>query len=236
MLDRTSSRRGRNRDASKPKGRQLDEAALADVRRLLGDAPRQRDLLIEYLHLIQDEFRCLQAKHLRTLAEEMRLSQVEVYEVASFYDHFAVVKEGEPIPAPLTIRVCDSVSCMLAGAEELIEQLNKNVNPEEIRVMRAPCMGGCDVAPAARVGDREVGEATAAKLMNYATTGQTKPMKPTHKKLDTYLEEGGYTAWDRVQSGELTGDEIINMLSDAGLRGLGGAGFPTGKKWSFARL
>lgn len=235
MLDRPSHRQGRKRDASKPKGRQLDEAALEDVRQLLGARPRQRDLLIEFLHLIQDQFGCLQAKHIRALAEEMRLSQVEVYEVASFYDHFDVVKEGEAVPAPLTIRVCDSVSCMLAGAEQLIEQLEKNVNPEEIRVMRAPCMGGCDVAPAARVGDREVGEATAAKLMNYATTGQTKPMKPTHKKLDAYQAEGGYKTWERVKNGELSAEKIIEMLSDAGLRGLGGAGFPTGTKWKFVR-
>ncbi len=239
MLDRPSHRpsqgQGRKRDNSKPKGRQLEETSLEDVRRLLGTRERRRDLLIENLHLIQDEFGCLQAKHIRALAEEMRLSQVEVYEVASFYDHFDVVKEGEAVPAPLTIRVCDSISCMLAGAEQLIEQLNKNVNADEIRVMRAPCMGGCDVAPAARVGDREVGEATAAKLMNYATTGQTKPMKPSHKKLDAYRAEGGYQTWQRLRSGELSGDKIIEMLSDAGLRGLGGAGFPTGTKWKFVR-
>ena len=235
MLDRTAGRQGRKRDTSKPKGRQLDETALADVRELLGDRERRRDLLIEFLHLIQDKYGCLEAKHIRALAEDMRLSQVEIYEVASFYDHFDVVKEGEAVPAPLTIRVCDSVSCMIAGAEELITQLEKNVDPKSIRVMRAPCMGGCDVAPAARVGDREVGEATAAKLMNYATTGQTKPMSPTHVKLDSYVGQGGYKVWDRVKSGELTADQIIDELSQAGLRGLGGAGFPTGKKWSFVR-
>jgi NADH:ubiquinone oxidoreductase subunit F (NADH-binding)/NADH:ubiquinone oxidoreductase subunit E len=235
MMDRPKPRQGRKRDASKPKGRQLDDAALSDVRSLLAGRDLSRDLLIEHLHLIQDEYGCLQAKHIRALAEEMRLSQVEVYEVASFYDHFDVVKEGEPLPAPLTIRVCDSVSCMLAGAEQLIEQLEKNVDPAEIRVLRAPCMGGCDVAPAARVGDREVGDATAAKLMNYATTGQTSPMKPTHRNLDAYRAEGGYGVWNKVKSGELSADTIIEMLSDAGLRGLGGAGFPTGKKWSFVR-
>ena len=235
MLDRPTQRQGRKRDNSKPKGRQLDESALADVQRLLGSRRRDSDLLIEFLHLIQDEFGCLEAKHIRALAEEMRLSQVEVYEVASFYDHFDVVKEGEAKPAPLTIRVCDSVSCMMAGAEQLIEQLEKNANPKDIRIMRAPCMGGCDVAPAARVGDREVGEATAAKLLNYATTGQTKPMVPMHKKLDAYRAEGGYDIWDKVKSGDISADEIITKLSDAGLRGLGGAGFPTGKKWSFVR-
>ena len=235
MLDRAPMGRGRKRDTSRARGRQLDEAALADVQNLLGERERRPDLLIEFLHLIQDRFGCLQAKHIRALAEEMRLSQVEIYEVASFYDHFDVVKEGEAVPAPLTIRVCDSVSCMIAGAEQLIEQLEKNVNPGEIRVMRAPCMGGCDVAPAARVGDREVGEATAAKLMNYATTGQTKPMKSNHIKLDAYRADGGYAAWEKVKSGEFSGDAVIDMLSDAGLRGLGGAGFPTGKKWGFVR-
>ena len=153
MLEKSPTGQGRKRDTSKPKGRQLDDSALADVRELLGGKPLRRDLLIEHLHLIQDKFGCLQAKHIRALAEEMRLAQVEVYEVASFYDHFDVVKEGEPVPAPLTIRVCDSVSCMMAGAEQLIEQLHKNVDPAEIRIMRAPCMGGCDVAPAARVVD-----------------------------------------------------------------------------------
>ena len=158
MLDMPNRGAGRRRkDNSKPKGRQLDDAALADVRRLLGDRERRRDLLIEHLHLIQDEFGCLQAKHIRALAEEMRLSQVEVYEVASFYDHFDVVKEGEPTPPDLTIRVCDSVACMMAGAETLISELENGVDPEKVRVMRAPCMGGCDVAPAARVGDREIG-------------------------------------------------------------------------------
>ena len=235
MLDRAATGGKRRRDTSKPKGRQLDETAVADVRELLAHNERRGDLLIEYLHLIQDRFGCLQARHIRALAEEMRLSQVEVYEVASFYDHFDVVKEGEAVPAPLTIRVCDSVSCMMAGAEQLIEQLEKNVDPKSIRVMRAPCMGGCDVAPAARVGDREVGEATAARLMNYATTGQTKPMRPTHKRLEAYRAEGGYGMWDKVKSGTISADDIIAVLSDAGLRGLGGAGFPAGKKWSFVR-
>jgi len=141
MLDKPRSKSGRRRDNAKPKGRQLDDAALVDIKRLLGGRPRRRDLLIEFLHLIQDEFRCLQAKHIRALAEEMRLSQVEIYEVASFYDHFDVVKEDEAIPAPLTIRVCDSVSCMMAGAETLVAELERGADPEAVRIMRAPCMG-----------------------------------------------------------------------------------------------
>ncbi|RWE94134.1 NAD(P)H-dependent oxidoreductase subunit E, partial [Mesorhizobium sp.] len=139
-----------------PKGRALDDVALADVRELLGHRERRRDLLIEFLHLIQDHYGCLSAAHLRALAEDMRLSQVEVYEVATFYDHFDIVKEGEARPAPLTIRVCESISCMLAGAERLFGELAGDADPQAIRVMRAPCMGRCATAPAARVGDREV--------------------------------------------------------------------------------
>ena len=226
MLDRPAASRARRRDTAKPKGRQVDDAALADVRRLLGERPRRRDLLIEHLHLIQDEFRCLRAGHIRALADEMRLSQVEVYEVASFYDHFDVVKEGEAVPPPLTIRVCDSVSCMLAGAEDLIAGLRAGAEPERVRVLRAPCMGGCDVAPAARIGDREVGHATAEGLLEMARTGRTEAVRPDHVGLDAYRARGGYGVWERVRSGELTPEAIIETLSDASLRGLGGRASP----------
>ena len=235
MLDRPAASRPRQRRTDKPKGRQVDETALAEIRRLLGDRERRRDLLIEHLHLIQDEHRCLRAEHIRALADEMRLSQVEVYEVASFYDHFDVVKEGEEIPPPLTIRVCDSVSCMLAGAEDLIAGLRAGADPREVRVLRAPCMGGCDVAPAARIGDREVGHASAEALLEMAEAGRTEALRPDYKGLDAYRAEGGYGVWERVRSGELTAEAIIESLSDASLRGLGGAGFPTGKKWGFVR-
>ena len=144
---------GRSRREHGPKGRGVDDAALADVRALLGDRPRRRDLLIEHLHLIQDQFGCLEARHLRALGEEMRLSQAEVYEVASFYDHFDVVREGEPRPARSTIRVCESISCMIAGADRLIEEVSAGVDPGDVRVVRAACVGRCDSAPAARVGD-----------------------------------------------------------------------------------
>ncbi|MEL6505708.1 MAG: NAD(P)H-dependent oxidoreductase subunit E [Pseudomonadota bacterium] len=226
---------GRRRNPAKTKGRALDEGALADVRALLGDRPRQRDHLIEFLHLIQDEYRCLQAKHIRALAEEMRLSQVEVYEVASFYDHFDVVKEREPVPPALTIRVCDGVACMMAGAEQLIGALEGGVDKDDIRVLRAPCMGGCDVAPAARIGDREVGNATVEDLLAFAAEGKTDALTPNYKDLAAYQAEGGYSVWNKVKSGALSAEGIIDKLSDAGLRGLGGAGFPTGKKWSFVR-
>ncbi|MCR9238547.1 MAG: NAD(P)H-dependent oxidoreductase subunit E, partial [Alphaproteobacteria bacterium] len=132
MLKKVDSRQAGRRNNAKPKGRQLDEAALLSVRELLGDAPRRRDLLIEFLHLIQDRHGCLSAAHLRALAEELKLSQAEIYEVASFYDHFDVVREGEDTPAPLTIRVCESLSCMMAGAEPLIAELQEAADPSKI--------------------------------------------------------------------------------------------------------
>ena len=224
----------RRRDRG-PKGRPLDDAALAEVHELLGARERRRDLLIEFLHLIQDRYGCLSARHLRALAEEMRLSQAEVYEVATFYDHFDVVKEGETPPAPLTIRVCDSVSCMLAGAETLLAGLQTGADPSAIRVMRAPCMGRCAGAPAARIGDREVDHATAEGLLRMATAGEVDVEMPDYVGLDAYRAAGGYQLLQKIRDGALTVDAIIATLGEAGLKGLGGAGFPAGKKWGFVR-
>jgi formate dehydrogenase len=218
-----------------PKGRVLDDAALAEVRELLGVRERRRDLLIEFLHLIQNRYGCLSAAHLRALAEEMRLAQAEVYEVATFYDHFDVVKEGEGRPAPLTIRVCDSISCMLAGAEHLLGELAAEVDPQAIRVMRAPCMGRCATAPAARIGDREVDHATGRGLLHMARAGDTEVVVPDYIGLDAYRAAGGYRLLQKVRAGALATDAIIEIMEHAGLRGLGGAGFPAGKKWGFVR-
>jgi len=225
----------RRRKAHLPKGRQLDDVALDEVRLVLGAAPRRRDLLIEHLHLIQDTYGCLEARHLRALAEEMRLSQAEIYEVASFYDHFDVVREGEAKPAPLTVRVCDSVSCMLAGAEALIGELEAAADPALIRVMRAPCMGRCATAPAARIGNREVDDASAAELVEMAETGAFDVAVPDYIALHAYLEFGGYQVLERVRAGDIGADTLIEMLSGASLKGLGGAGFPAGRKWGFVR-
>ena len=224
----------RRRDRG-PKGRPVEDKALADVRELLGSRPRRRDLLIEYLHLIQDRYGYLSARHLRALAEEMRLAQAEVYEVASFYDHFDVVHEGQTPPAPITIRVCESIACMLAGCEQLIEALASSIDPAEVRVMRAPCVGRCATAPAARIGDREVDHATAEGLRHMAREGMTEVVIPDYIDLETYQVHGGYKLLARVRSGEITPDEMIKTLGDGGLRGLGGAGFPTGRKWSIVR-
>ena len=184
----------RSRRERGPKGRVVDDAALADVRALLGTRERRRDLLIEHLHLIQDKFGCLEARHLRALAEEMRLSQAEVYEVASFYDHFDIIKEGEPKPAPVTIRVCESISCMIAGADQLIERLSAGVDPQQVRVVRAACVGRCAGAPAARVGDREVENATVEGLLRDARERRTDVVVPKYIALAEYRAGGGYRA------------------------------------------
>lgn len=231
-------KRGSGRKSHQTKGRQLDEVALAEVDALLGEAPRQRDLLIEYLHKIQDAHDCLEARHLRALAETTRLSMAEVYEVASFYDHFDIVKEGEKKPAPVTIRVCDSLSCMMAGAETLIGELQAGCDVEKIRVLRAPCMGGCDVAPAARVGDREIGKATVTELLALAEgatrNAEISPVIPDYENLETYRSNGGYAALERART-EIDFDAVTTLLDESGLRGLGGAGFPSNKKWGFVK-
>ena len=225
----------RSRRERGPKGRVLDDAALADVRALLGEKERRRDLLIEHLHLIQDKFGCLEARHLRALAEEMRLAQAEVYEVASFYDHFDIVKEGEAKPAPVTIRVCESISCMIAGADDLIERLSAGVDPEQVRVVRAACIGRCAGAPAARVGDREVENATVEGLLRDVRERRTGVVVPQYVGFEAYRTGGGYRLLESVRSGQLTPEAVIEKLQASGLRGLGGAGFPPGKKWQFVR-
>ena len=239
MLDKpkgTSGGKKSRRDGLfKPKGRQVEESALEDVRTLLGDRSRQRDLLIEHLHLLQDTYGALHARHLRALAEEMRLAQAEVYEVATFYHHFDVVKEGEAAPAPLTVRVCDSVSCMMAGADDLITSLEQTLDPAAVRIVRAPCQGRCGEAPSVCVGRREVGFATTDTITDLISAGQTTPPRHSYRALDDYLAENGYSLLKACLAGERTADELISTLSDAGLRGLGGAGFPAGRKWSIVR-
>ncbi len=227
------------RKSHRTKGRQLDEDAFGEVEALLGAASRSRDLLIEHLHKIQDHFGCLEARHMRALAETMKIAQAEVYEVASFYDHFDIVKEGDAKPAPVTIRVCDSLSCMMAGAETLISELENGSDPEKIRVMRAPCMGGCDVAPAARVGDREVGNTSVEELLSLAASGETnkeiQAVIPKYADLKSYQADGGYEIWNKVRAGGYEFDSILETLKESSLRGLGGAGFPSHMKWKFVR-
>src|SRR6476619_7456281 len=237
MDARTDDRGGlgrRNRPRRTPKGRQVDPRALAQVCALLGDRPRRRDLLIEHLHLIQDEYGYLSAAHLTALALEMKLALTEVYEVATFYSHFDVVKEGETPPPPVTVRVCDSLSCAMAGAEHLLQNLPNTLGPD-VRVVRAPCMGACDRAPVCAVGHVQVMHATTDSIESAIAHGAHAHAYPTDTPLDAYVRAGGYALLKSCISGARTRDDIIKVVSDAGLRGLGGAGFPTGRKWSLVR-
>lgn len=225
---------GKGKGRHTTKGRQLDDTAHADVCALLGDKPRRRDLLIEHLHLIQDAYSCLSAAHLRALAEEMRLSQAEVYEVASFYAHFDVVKEGEPRPPALTIRVCDSLSCEMAGAQALKAALEDGLNPDDVRVLRAPCMGRCDTAPVIELGHAHIDHATVEKVNAAIAAGVTHPTIPAYEGLDAYTAAGGYATLKALRAGGQW-EDVQAKIKESGLRGLGGAGFPSGTKWGFVR-
>ncbi|WP_204115373.1 NAD(P)H-dependent oxidoreductase subunit E [Shimia biformata] len=225
---------GRGKGRKTPKGRQLDDTALAEVQALLGETPRRRDLLIEFLHRIQDAHGHLSAAHIRALAEELRLSQAEVYEVASFYAHFDVVREGETPPPALTIRVCDSLSCELAGAETLKSALESGLDTAQVRVLRAPCMGRCDTAPVLEIGYNHIDHATPEKVMAAIAAGDTHVHVPAYETLADYRAKGGYDALLALRdSGDW--EAVQDKLLEAGLRGLGGAGFPSGKKWGFVR-
>jgi len=224
----------RRRPARTPKGRQVDPTALADVCALLGDRSRQRDLLIEHLHLIQDRYGHLSAAHLAALAQEMKLALAEVYEVATFYAHFDVVKEGEHAPPAVTVRVCESLSCALAGAENLIASLSGNLGPN-VRVLRAPCMGACDHAPVCAVGHVQVARASLDNVPKAIAAGPHAHAHKPEKDFAAYQAEGGYTLLRACLDGKQTREDTIKAVSDAGLRGLGGAGFPTGRKWTLVR-
>jgi formate dehydrogenase len=221
---------GRKRAKSTPKGRQVDPQAAEEIEFLLGDRPRRRDLLIEHLHLIQDTYKQISAAHLAALADEMKLAFAEVFETATFYAHFDIVKEGEPGIPPLTIRVCDSLTCAMLGAEKLLSELQSTAGPG-IRVVRAPCVGRCDTAPAAEVGHHFVDHASTQSVLGAATSGDTHAHLPDYVDYDAYIANGGYALLKRLRSGELAKEDLLKALDDASLRGLGGAGFPTGRKW-----
>ncbi len=225
---------GKGKGRKTPKGRQLDDTAHAEVLELLGDRPRNRDLLIEFLHLIQDAYGHLSAAHIRALAEEMRTGQAEVYEVASFYAHFDVVKEGETPPPALTIRVCDSLSCELAGAQELKKALEDGLDPTEVRVLRAPCMGRCDTAPTLELGHNHIDHATPETVLAAIHAGETHAVIPDYQGYAEYVADGGYRKLKELRANG-NWEEVQAKIKEAGLRGLGGAGFPSGTKWGFVR-
>jgi len=226
------STRQRKREA--PRGRRVDPEARAAVRELLGDEPRRSDLLIEHLHKIQDRHGCLSTAHLAALAEEMQLAQAEVYEVATFYHHFDVVKEGDAVPPAITVRVCDGLSCEMAGAQDLLARLPALLG-DGVRVIAAPCIGRCEQAPAAVVGQNPVPLATADKVQALVAGKQTRHQPEGFVDLAAYKAAGGYALLRQCIGGELDVDDVIKTLETSGLRGLGGAGFPAGRKWRIVR-
>ncbi|MDO6590276.1 NADH-quinone oxidoreductase subunit F [Loktanella sp. D2R18] len=225
---------GKGKGRHTPKGRQLDDLAWTQVQDLLGDRPRRRDLLIEFLHLIQDAYGHLSAAHMRALAEDLRIAQAEVYEVASFYAHFDLVKEGEVPPPALTIRVCDSLSCEMAGAQQLQTALTEGMDPAQVRVVRAPCMGRCDTAPVLEIGHHHIDHATVAKATQAIADDNTHAHMPVYETYADYVSVGGY---DTLKALRVNGnwEDVQEKVLTSGLRGLGGAGFPSGKKWGFVR-
>ena len=227
------SAKGKGRRTTK--GRQFEDEALNEVKALLENRPRQKDLLIEFLHLIQDKYGYLSAQHLCALAEELKISMAEVYEVASFYAHFDIVKEDETPPPQITIRVCDSLSCELAGAEKLREELKKSLDPKEVRVVRAPCMGRCDAAPTLELGHNHIDRASTDKVQAAISEGHFHCSIPEYERFQKYFSLGGYQTLLNLRL-EGNWEDIQNKILASGLRGLGGAGFPSGKKWGFVRM
>jgi formate dehydrogenase len=217
-----------------PKGRAVDPVARAEVAAILEGAPRGREYLIENLHRIQDRFGHLSAAHLNALAEAMKLAMAEVYEVATFYHHFDVVKEGETVPPAVTVRVCETLSCRMAGAQQLLDKLPGLVGPNA-RVVAVPCIGRCAEAPAVCVGQHAFGHATQEQVVDMVRKGDVKAIGPHQHTYDEYRQQGGYKTWAECVSGKRDVESVIKTLEDAGLRGLGGAGFPAGRKWRIVR-
>ena len=217
-----------------PKGRAVDTQALSEVQALLGNAPRRRDLLIEFLHKIQDKYGCIRAPHLVALAREMNLATTEVYEVATFYHHFDVIKEGDIAPPALTVRVCDSLSCELAGAQTLLKQLKSALGPN-VRVIPAPCVGRCEQAPVAVIGQNPVANATVDRVETEVAANRTRCPLAKCITYDAYRKKGGYDLAVECLAGQRDAEDILKTMEASGLRGLGGAGFPAGRKWRILR-
>ena len=222
------------RQKSQLKGRQADEASLQEVRALLlldSEVLKQRrDLLIEQLHKINDTFRGLHERHLVALAKLMNIPMAEVYEVATFYHHFEVIREGEQAPQ-FTLRVCDGLSCEMAGAATLLNKLKASLGTSKIKVVSAPCVGRCEQAPVAVVHQHEIGHATVEKVLAAVQAEATQPVTPDYIDLDAYVAEGGYALLQALNSGQQDAEAVMKAMEDSGLRGLGGAGFPAGRKW-----
>ncbi|MDC1284435.1 NAD(P)H-dependent oxidoreductase subunit E [Gammaproteobacteria bacterium] len=216
------------------RGRHVTQTAQEQIRDLLGSETPRRDLLIEYLHLIQDEFGHIAADHITALAAEMQLATTEIYEVATFYHHFDVIREGDDAPPELTVRVCDSITCEMYGANELVAKLEGIVG-DDVRVQRVPCVGRCEQAPVAVVGMNPIHQATEKQVMQEVNANNSKAELPNCIDFTSYQESEGYATLKKIVAGDIDNESVISTLEDSNLRGLGGAGFPAGRKWRIVR-
>ena len=236
-IDLNQVKEALRRPRAQLKGRQASDETRAEVRALIGPAPgegHRRDLLIEHLHVLNDHYRALFERHIVALAAEMRLPVVEVFEVASFYHHFQILSDDQAAPA-LTVRVCDSLSCQLAGSDSLLAQLQRDLGAS-VQVISAPCLGRCEQAPAAQVGQKAVACATAEQVQALVAAQAVAPNAlPDATGLRAYRAAGGYALAQQLASGQRSAESVIEVLEHAGLRGLGGAGFPAGRKWRIVR-
>ena len=222
--------KGRRKGRVEPRGRGAEQEVLDEIRSLIGERPHERRKLIDYLHILQDKFGCLSYPYMAALAREMELSQAQVHEVASFYSQFIIVPEGETA-APITLRVCDSLACSMQDADKLLQQC-KQFFGDDVSVVKAPCMGRCASAPVVSVNKRHIDHASVDKIESVINTGNFDPVIPEHKDFDDYITAGGYSLLQACLNGEYEREHIIKVLSDSSLRGLGGAGYPTGSKWA----
>lgn len=224
-MKRTRGQKGRE------KGRVLDEKYSEQIRSLLADMPIKRELLIEYLHKIQDFYHCISKPHIRALARELNIPTAEVFEVATFYHHFDVLEDNQSPPPPLTVRVCESITCEMFGAESLLSELENKIDKNQVRIQKVPCVGRCHDAPVAIVGTHPVARADSAAVTKAIGDKQTDIEVGAYTDFEKYVSEGGYSCFQKCIGGEIKQDEIISTLENSNLRGLGGAGFPVGRKW-----
>ena len=232
-----NSASGRRGGRAFNKGRQVDPNTLQQVKQILGNRPRRRDLLIEHLHLFQDKFGFITTKQLVALSYEMKMAMAEVYEVASFYAHFDIVRENEQALPPITLRVCDSITCSLFGSDKILSEAACSLE-KDVRVVRSPCMGACDKAPVAAIGHSMIENVTSTSIQEKISTirnGRISHNKVSPIRIDEYIEKGGYKLLKACISQNISADEILEKLAASGLRGLGGAGFPTSRKWGLVR-
>ena len=225
---------GRRKKFAFDKGRQVDLLALEDVKKLVPFNNIRRDHLIEYLHFLQDEYKFLYAKHLRALSEIMKLSMAEVFEVASFYAHFTIIDDNDDELPEITIRVCESLTCSLFGGDDLYKNL-QSIHKDKVRVLKAPCMGKCDFAPALEIEHNHIDKATIDKVDDVIKNKDFHPKKIEYISFDKYVDQGGYVLFNKVKSNEVTFEQLSEVIASSNLRGLGGAGFPAAKKWEFVR-